>query len=282
MTTALPILLYLLALPDVIETKFEQVHPLPKVKEIAERSPGQTRAVLLVSGLLYHPISKSKVHQALLHDWQKPACHLVAALGKHADVYAFAYSQNVPLESICQHPALANSVQRLKALGYEEIILLGHSAGGVMARMFVEDNPEAGVARVIQVCTPNKGSSWAKTDIRTKDQEPFLHSLTKEERLKCCQKRADKKIPPNVEFLCVIAEAANLGGDFLVSKSSQWPDDLRKQGIPAVLINTNHFLALRLQKNAEKIAELAVQNHPRWSEEQMVARRKVILDKATD
>jgi len=266
----------LLANPEVVETKLEQVHPVPKLKPIMERSPGQTRAIVLIHGLNI-VASKTKVHQALFHDWQLPKGHLVQALSKNADVFAFAYAQNAPLTTISQLPALADGVQRLKFLGYDEIILVGHSAGGVLARMFVEDNPQAGVTRVLQVDAPNLGSSWIKIDIvAKKDQDPFLQSLSKDERMKCCLRRQDKKIPANVEFLCIVG-ASNSLGDGLVSFASQWPEDLQFQGIPAIRINANHYMMVRSQKTAERIAELARQSQPRWTDEERLTRKKLVL-----
>jgi pimeloyl-ACP methyl ester carboxylesterase len=216
------------------------------------------------------------VHQALFHDWQAPTSHLVQAFGKHADVYNFAYSQNVPVEAVAQQAALANSVQRLRFLGYEEIILVGHSAGGVIARIFVEDNPKAGVTRVVQISAPNLGSSWAKADIVRKDQEPFLHSLTKEERVKSTLNRQDRKVPANVQFLCIVGSTGNLG-DGLVSVPSQWPEDLQYQGIPAYRFTTTHYLVVRTAASAARVAALAVQPQPRWTEEEKNQRRKAIL-----
>ena len=68
---------------------------------------------------------------------------------------------------------------RLRQAGYSEVILLGFSAGGVVARQFVEDNPAAGVTRVIQVCAPNLGSPLAKLKSSVGlAQESFLQSLT--------------------------------------------------------------------------------------------------------
>ncbi len=136
--------------------------------------------MLLLHGLRIHPISNAKVYEAQFHDWQMPGSVLVKALGRDADVYAFAYGQNARLESMAATPALANAVGKLRFLGYTDIVLLGHSTGGVVARLFVEDQPYAGVTKVIQVCAPNDGTSWAKLNFSVaKDQEPFLHSLTK-------------------------------------------------------------------------------------------------------
>lgn len=261
---------------DGVETRFEQVYPLPKHKDLPERTPGQRRAVLLIPGLRMHSFSSTRVHQAQFHDWQAHTSHLVQALGKNADVYAFAYAQNVPVETIAEHPALAGSILRLRFLGYEEIIVIGHSAGGIVARLFVEDNPLAGVTRVVQVAAPNLGSSWAKADIVRKDQEPFLHSLTKEGRGKNSLKRQDRKIPAHVQFVCVVGSAGNLG-DGLVSIASQWPDDLQAQGIPAIRFSTTHFFVVRSAASAARIAALACQPQPRWTEAERNLRRKAIL-----
>ena len=250
---------------------FEQVYPVPKSKELVERTPGQQRAVVLIPGLRLHSFSSVKAHQAQFHDWQASTSHLVQALGKNADVFAFAYAQTVPVETIAQHPALANGIQRLRVLGYDEIILIGHSAGGLVVRHFVEDNPNIGVTLVVQVAAPNLGSSWAKADISVrKDQEPFLRSLTKEERTKISQQRQDKKIPSQVQFVCIVGSTGNLG-DGLVSIASQWPEDLQNQGVPAIRLGTTHFFVVRSANNAARIATLAIQNHPRWSEEERVA-----------
>ena len=267
----------LLGSSEGVDTRFEQVFPVPKIKDMVERSPGQNRAVLLIPGLRMHSFSSTKVHQAQFHDWQAPTSHLVQFLGKNSDVFAFAYAQNVPVEVIAMHPALAKSIQRLRTMGYDEIVLIGHSAGGIVARLFVEDNPNAGVTRVLQVDSPNLGSSWAKADFSVRrDQEPFLHSLKKDERAKVSLRRQDKKIPDNVQFLCVVGSTGNLG-DGLVSVASQWPEDLQAQGIPAVRLNTTHFTVVRSAHNAARIAGLAIQYHPRWTEEERTLRRKSVL-----
>jgi pimeloyl-ACP methyl ester carboxylesterase len=277
MLHSLSIIMCLLGTSDGLDTRFAQVYPLPKVKEAMERTPTQHRAVLLIAGLRMHSFSAAKVHQAQFHDWQSPSSHLVQVLGKNADVFAFAYAQNVPVDVIAQHASLAENIQKLRRMGYEEIILLGHSAGGIVARNFVEENPNSGVTRVVQVCAPNLGSSWAKADVTVRrDQEPFMHSLTKEERLKSCQRRQDRRIPPNVQFLCVVGSTGNLG-DGIVSISSQWPEDLQAQGIPAARLSTTHFFAVRSAGSAARIADLTFQFSPRWSAEELTQRRKAIL-----
>src|SRR5207244_2414497 len=123
-----------------------------------------------------------------------------------ADVFAFAYSQDVPLETVADGPGLRDGVRRLKALGYREIVLVGHSAGGLVARQFVEDYPGAGVTKVVQVCAPNGGSAWAKARMAVrKKQEAFLASLTRKDRRLSLHERAEKRIPADVEFVCVVA-----------------------------------------------------------------------------
>jgi pimeloyl-ACP methyl ester carboxylesterase len=260
---------------ESIETRFQQVYPLGRDR--MERTPGRTRAVLLLHGLGIHPLNNARVYEPLFHDWQLPGSTLVKALGKDADVFAYAYSQNTRIEKVAQTPALAQAIGKLRFLGYPEIILLGHSTGGVVARLFVEDYPRSGVTKVVQVCAPNDGSSWAKLNFSVaKDQELFLHSLTKKERLVWNELRDDKRIPGNVDFLCVVG-ATGLHGDGMVSCKSQWSPDLQKQGIPAVRLTTTHLTVLRAPKTVDKVAELVREDHPRWSAEKVQAMRKSIM-----
>src|SRR5438132_502338 len=121
---------------------------------------------------------------------------------------------------------LAPCVWGVRQLGYQELILVGHSAGGLIVRQIVEDHADAGVTKVIQVSAPNGGSDLGK-DI----QQPFISSLAKQERQACLLKRADKKIPASVEFVCVVS--GTLGSDLLVLCNCQWTIDLQQQGIPA-------------------------------------------------
>src|SRR6266481_2076616 len=51
-----------------------------------------------------------------------------------ADVFALAYSQEVGVERVAETPVLRQAVSKLKALGYREVVLVGHSAGGLVAR----------------------------------------------------------------------------------------------------------------------------------------------------
>lgn len=260
---------------EPIETKFREV--FPPARDAMERTPGRTRAVLLLHGLRIHPLNNAKVYEAEFHDWQLPGSVLVKALGRDADVYAFAYGQNAPVEMVAATPALVHAVGKLRFMGYSDIVLLGHSTGGVVARLFVEDEPRSGVTRVIQVCAPNDGTSWAKLNFSVaKDQEPFLNSLTKKERLLRNEIREDKKIPAHIDFLCVVG-ASGRYGDGMVACRSQWPRDLQNQGIPAVRLATTHLTVLRAPKTVEKIVEMLREDHPRWSAAKVQALRKSIV-----
>src|SRR5205823_5158589 len=128
------------------------------------RSSEQARAVILIHGLQIHPVSNLEVLKATFRGWQKPHSQLVDALTPEADVYAFAYSENVPLERIVSESLLKVRIDQLKDLGYTQIVLIGHSAGALIAREFVEDYPDCGVTKVIQVCAPNAGTSVANME----------------------------------------------------------------------------------------------------------------------
>jgi pimeloyl-ACP methyl ester carboxylesterase len=218
----------------------------------------------------------------------------VTALAEHADVYAFAYSQNDSLDAIAAHPALGEHVQALKSAGYRQIVLVGHSAGGLLARQFVEDHPDAGVTKVIQVCSPNGGSSLGRLTVGVCScQEAFLDSLTKAGRRASLEARKDKRVPEHIEFVCLVGQMnvaweADVGswygdplrlsyagacGDGVVSLESQWPADLQQQGIPARPLCVAHFAAMFTSCVSQRLAELIGAPQPRWSEVEVAAAR---------
>jgi len=267
--------LLVLAAPP-FETLFVQVAPAVKQGEPLHRSAGQDRAVILLHGLQIHPFSKTNVSRAGLHGWQKSDSMLVKRLAAEADVFSFAYSQTVPTDEVADRADLAEYVAQVRRLGYREIVLLGHSAGGLIARVFVEDHPDAGVTKVIQVCTPNGGSGWAMIQAVRANQLEFLDSLTKASRRRAERERADKTIPEGVEFVCVVGTGAAVG-DGLLQLRCQWPDDLQLQGVPAVSLTATHWTAVRSSRGAELAARLVREKQPRWDRGQVAMARKKLL-----
>lgn len=272
MYPTLSVLCVLFAATPAIETQF-----IPVARAASSRqwwnNPGKTRAVVLIHGLFVHPFSKTNVGHADLHSWQKPDCLLVKRLAQEADVFAFAYAQTVSADEIAECADLENHIRKLRQKGYREIVLLGHSAGGVIARQFVEDHPDSGVTKVIQVCTPNAGSGWAKWQTVRANQIDFLDSLTKPARRRSLFQRADKEVPKQIEFVCIVG-TGSIVGDGLVSNRSQYPPDLQRQGIPAYPFKSSHWMVLRSQKGAELVARLVREPQPRWDEKQVKAVRR--------
>lgn len=274
MNTTLPLLCLLFASGHTIETQFVQVAPPPAQRQWWN-APQKTRAVVLIHGLLVHPFSKTNVGRAHLHSWQLPDCLLVKRLAQEADVFAFAYAQTVSADDIAEWPELAEQMEKLRRDGYREIVLVGHSAGGVIARQFVEDHPDSGVTKVIQVCAPNGGSSWARWQTVRANQIDFLDSLTKPSRKRSLSERADKRIPRHVEFACIVG-TGTVNGDGMVSNRSQYPPDLQRQGIPAYPLPSTHWALLRSRKGAELVARLVRETQPRWDEKQVEAIRRLL------
>jgi pimeloyl-ACP methyl ester carboxylesterase len=245
-----------------VQSRLVQIAPA-RVDQKPARSEGQTRAVVLIHGFVMH-FRSATVPQPRFRDWQRPGCLLVKRLAREADVYAFAYGQNVPLDEIVKRSSLRADVAGLRRLGYKEIILVGHSAGGLVARHFVEDNPDAGVTRVIQVCTPNCGTPTAKSRV-TRAQQPFLDSLTEEARQACLKARQGKRIPESVDFVCLLANGKNMcSSDGVVPCASQWSEDLRRQCIPVVVMGLSHREPMRSERGAEALARLVHDKQPRW------------------
>jgi pimeloyl-ACP methyl ester carboxylesterase len=283
-----------------VETRFAQVSPTYR-EEAWQRSRDCKRAVILIHGFRPHPFSSQNVLKPEWRSWQKPEAGLVKELGKASDVYAFAYSQNQAVERIAGSAALGKNIERLKKLDYSEIVLVGHSAGGLIARQFAEDHPDAGVTKVIQTSTPNAGTTMAKAAFSVrKSQKAFIESLTPERRRQVLTERAAARIPETVEFVCVVCQldtdratclAARLGkavevelhlfsdrpGDGVVCCDSQWSEDLRCQGIPAVLLHCMHSGVVRSRIGEEKIAELIREKQPRWDSEKVAAEKPKIL-----
>jgi pimeloyl-ACP methyl ester carboxylesterase len=280
--------------PAAPDTRFAQVAPAYREGAALQRSLAQGRAVLLLHGLHIHPFSSRNVTRAEWHRWQRPDSPLVKALAEHADVFAFAYSQEVPLETVADAPALRAAVRRLRTLGYREVVLVGHSAGGLVARQFVEDYPDVGVTRVVQVCAPNGGSGWAKARVAVrKNQGGFLASLSKKDRTLSLRERAEKRIPASVEFVCVVARLhvpllsprekgqqggpGLLHGDGFVSAVCQWTPELQQQGIPAVAVSAGHSGVVHTRPGIDLIARLVREHVGRWDASTVRAARPQIL-----
>jgi hypothetical protein len=278
MTPCLSALCLWLALgTEPVQTQFAEVAPVPAgVAAPWVRSPGRARAVVLICGLHLHPFSEGAVVRATFASWQQPGSPLVAALARGADVYAFTYGQALPVTEVTELPGFRLPMQRLRQLGYTEIVLVGFSAGGLVARQFVEDHPDGGVTKVVQVCAPNGGSTWADLSLAVhRSQRVFLESLTKEARRRWQQGRRDKPIPAEVQFVCVIGTGTG-NGDGLVSTRSAWTEDLQAQGIPAVTLRAQHLNAVRGAEGAQLIARLVRDDQPRWGVAEVEALRRAL------
>jgi pimeloyl-ACP methyl ester carboxylesterase len=240
------------------------------------RSKGQERAIVLIHGLGLFPLNKDKVITPALRTWQKSESILVKELAKQADVYALAYSQTAAVEKVHEETKLAKRIKSLKDDGYKEIILVGHSAGGLVARHFVEDHRDSPVTKVIQVCAPNTGSSLAAFKAAREGQIAYLASLSITARTAILLKRKETTIPAGVEFACVIC-SLRLGTDGVVSTKAQWSEDLQKQGIPAHLLHSPHWDVMKTRSGAEFVSKVIRDAQPRWKDEQVKAARKKYL-----
>ena len=296
----------LAALPTVsTEVKLAQVGPSFHEAADIQHTAGNDREVVLIQGLCIHPFSSKNISLANWQRWQRPDCPLVRALAKESDVFAICYGQNVAVQQIAESTDFRKHIDLLKKAGYAEIVLIGHSAGGLVARHFVEDCPHSGVTKVIQVCTPNGGSLWGHAEIGVRSgQEEFLSSLTQSARAACLLDRCEKKIPDNVEFVCLVGHhevhvdvncsiplwkghAVNVSanklfyGDGVISSEEQWTPDLQEQGIPAVALPVNHVHAMRSEAVIEKLSQLVKQEQARLSADEVHATRQELLGNAT-
>src|SRR5581483_11728014 len=122
MKLLLPLLCSSLLAAPKVETKFEQVGPVPAGGQLT-RSPNQIRAVVLIHGFIAH-LRDSSVPRPVFRAWQQPASLLVNALQKDSDVFSFAYGQNASVDDIARQDGLRDMLANLKKLGYREIVLM--------------------------------------------------------------------------------------------------------------------------------------------------------------
>lgn len=223
---------------------------------------GTRQAVVLVHGLRATTVLEQHAHDLFLHDWQRPDSTLVNALAESADVYAVAYTQDAPVHEIAASPVFLGAMGGLPAGDYDDVVLVGHSAGGLLSRWFVEDHPDAGITGVVQLCAPNDGSGWARLYGAGRiSHEQFIQSLSDKD---VTAGREGKTVPADVDFLVAICDGAGVG-DGVVADERQWPEDLRRQGIAAVQVPTLHFTATRGRLQAARIASWVAGDHPRLS-----------------
>jgi hypothetical protein len=272
-------LLYCLSLvagAGPVETKFVQVAPVVEVPGGIQRSLEQKRAVVLVTGLALHLIQESQVLHAHLVSWQRPGSYLVSLLAEDADVFSFAYAQSVPITEIARLPAVGEAIGRLRDAGYSEIVLVGHSAGGLVVRQFVEEYPDAGVTKVVQVSAPNTGSGWAElVDAVRTLQKPFIDSLRKCTRDSWLAQQGRQPLSDRLEFVCIVGTGFGVG-DGVVSVASQWPLDLQEQGVPAVVLPAGHNSTIFCRPGDRVIARVVREVHPRWSTEEVETMRQCL------
>lgn len=278
----LPVVLAICALPAAsVPTEVWQVAPDAKGKTgVPAKKQGKDRAVLLIPGLKIHPFRPLLVTKPELHRFQEPTSDLVRTLAKDFDVFAFGYAQTMPVEVIAQSPGLYAAVSHLRKAGYREVVLIGHSAGGVIGRLFIESHPDAGVTKLITVASPHRGSELADI-IRAgypKVQAPFVRSLTTEARCAAVVSKPNESI----EIACVVCKLRRLETDGLVKIASAWPEEFQKGGVPAVLLPVSHWDAMYGETNAQVIAELAREKLTRWSAEEVEQAKKILFRDSTE
>jgi hypothetical protein len=265
-----------------LPTKFWGI--APAVQELDTLKPKHDRAVVLLHGLLPRPLHPERAEQPDVHSWQTPNGELVKTLTDEFDVFGFSYAQTGPVDTVALSSGLRNGVAALKKAGYKEIALVGHSAGGIIARRFVELYPDAGVTKLVTVAAPFLGSGWARLPNFTlpKTQVAFIQSLLPEIREAVTKERVCT-IADGVEVCCVVCKLPRLDNDTVVGLKSQWPEELQKQGVAAVLVGCNHFEAMTCDKGVKALQELLKGRVVRWKDDEVTKARTALFgDKSKD
>jgi pimeloyl-ACP methyl ester carboxylesterase len=251
-------------------------HVSAEKMKILERK--QDRAIVLIHGLKPQVFQPEKAAFPEPHSFQKPKTELVKALQDDFDIFGVSYAQVGPVDWVAASPQLHEGIKALRFAGYKQIILIGHSAGGIISRRFVELAPDAGVTKVIAVASPHLGSGWAKLPqpMLPKSQIYFINSLLPEVRMEL-HRDAENKISDKLQFCCVVCKLPRFNHDTTVGVDSQWPIDLQKIGIPATLVECNHFDAMKCDKGVRTIVELAKGKLTRWTPEQVEKAQRVLF-----
>jgi pimeloyl-ACP methyl ester carboxylesterase len=238
----------------------------------------QARAVVLVHGLLPRVFHPDRAEKPEAHDWQVKDGRLVKALADEADVYGFSYAQTNGVDEVAYSRGLRDGIAAVKAAGYKEVVLVGHSCGAIICRRFAEAFPDAGVTKVVAVAGPFAGSGWAKLPGFTlpKTQVAFIQSLLPDAR-EAYLKDRDVTLPKDLQFCCVLCKAGRSDHDTVVNLRSQWSDDLQRQGVPAVVAACNHFEAMTCEVCTKEVAALVSGRVVRWDEEKTAQARRVLF-----
>ncbi len=252
-----------------LPTMFWGIAPEVKYSDLPSLKKKHDKAVVFIHGLQPHVFHPEKATKPQVHEWQEPGGSLVKLLAEEFDIFGFSYAQMQSVDSITLSRGLRVGINALEAAEYKEILLIGHSAGAIICREFVECFPADGITKVIAISGPYQGSGWAKLPTFTlpKTQVAFINSLLPEVRI-ALQKERDVKLPKSLEFCCVLTKWNRTDHDTVVSLKSQWPPDLQDQGIPAVLASCNHFDVMTNDAAIKTVAELAKGKVVRWKAEQ--------------
>lgn len=249
--------------------------------EVRALNVTRQKAVLCIPGLYPHPIQPSKALAPEKHPWFEPRAPLLAALAPDFDVYALGYAQTLPLDAVASSSGMRSAVARLKRAGYREIVLIGHSAGGIVAHQFAERYPDSGVTKIIPVAAPYLGSDLAEIGFGLpKTQVAYIKSIAPQPRREATALLTP--LPKHIDICCVSCKITYLTNDILVNLESQWPPEVRRHGIPTTLVGVNHFDALKAPQAVEQVTLLAKSRLTRWNEEDVARAEKVLFGPDVD
>ncbi len=275
MTPSLPFVVAVFCAPAAeLSTELWQVAPERKGINAVNPPRSKDRAVLLIPGLRINPFRPAAATRPEIREYQQSSSELVRTLAKDSDVFAFGYAQTVSLDAVAHSPGLRASVAQIKNAGYQEIVLVGHSAGGVIARIFAESYPGSGVTKVVTVAAPHSGSEVANLKLGyPRVQAAFVESLSPDARAQAHRGKLDD----NLQIACVVCKVKRIEADGMVRLTSQWPEECRKAGVPAVLVLTDHWHAMLAPASIKVIGELAKEKLTRWSPDEVEKAQKVLF-----
>lgn len=190
----------------------------------------------------------------------------IARLNMSDSAHRF-YQVNLPTEASIQHQAYyltAYLKQIRKRFPQQELILVGHSAGGVLARYVMVRSPQLNVARLITIASPHLGTDSAEFG-KLVGESPIalLAPMIGAGTLNRSQALYNDLLPelphrflywlnrqphPQAEYISIVRDHQSpQGGDFIVPEHSQYLENVAslKYRASSFIVKGSHALSAK-------------------------------------
>lgn len=169
--------------------------PFLKTPNYTKHADNSRLPVLFLHGYTENHLTWSPLLRALAKEEKRRRYYTLWMRPANASILRFREQANKKIDAI------------LKETGHSQVILIGHSMGGIVARAVMVEYGQSRIARVITIATPHLGTSWsfifpATPALQMQSRGPFLAALKDEGR------------QGSVPFLCIATVHDNIVAPF--------------------------------------------------------------------